>query len=228
MDLLPGLGLLGEAQITREGIRDSGECLKTCDTIYILGASHVLGDFGEMVIDAKHKTTTAEPRGDVAGHRTPVISVIKDESLGIKVKGQVTDGAHGSLGVRWGRRTDLGGSELQVGYSQVEAEAKGMIARDLSLAFKCCAAVESEDEVPSAAANRVSTKFGIGVGWTVSPCLESHAEVSLSPLDGAVVALRMTYKPASYLEAALKYETGMEPGRVKDGLQCRLQPGAGT
>ena len=224
MDLLPGLSLLGEVQIAREGIRDSRECLKTCDTIFTLGASHVLGDSGEMVIDAKHKTTTAEPRGDVAEHRTPVISVIKDESLGLKVKGQVTDGAHGSLGVRWGRRTDLGGSELQVGYSQVEAEAKGMIARDLSLAFKCCAAFESEDEVSSAAANRVSTKLGIGVGWTMSPCLESHAEVSLSPLDGAVVALRMTYKPASYLEAVLKYETGMEPGRSKMAFNADCNP----
>jgi len=106
--------------------------------------------------------------------------MMKDKSFGIKVKRQKCRREFpGSLGIRWGERTDYRGNLLQVGYNKLEAEAKGTITRELSVSLKGEAAFESEGAVPGSPGRQAfPQKLGIGVDWIVSPYLKSRARVS--------------------------------------------------
>jgi hypothetical protein len=172
-------------------------------------------------VDARHATTVAEGKPDAA---TRSSLMMQDKSFGIKLKGRMPEGVSGSLGVRWGERTDYRDSLLQVGYNKLEAEAKGTITRELSVSLKGEAAFESEGAVPVVPAGRLSTKLGIGVDWTVSPYLKSRARVSSSSLDGTVLALCMAYKPSSRLEAVLTYETSTKTGESQAAFKVDADP----
>jgi hypothetical protein len=209
--LLPRLGLSGEARVVRDNISLAAQGLARRKTAHELGATYVLGDSSVIAVDARHATT-----------RSPLM--MKDKSFGIKVKGRMPEGVSGSLGIRWGERTDYRGDLLQVGYNKLEAEAKGTITRELSVSLKGEAAFESEGAVPVVPAGRLSTKLGIGVDWIVSPYLKSRARVSSSSQDGTILALCMAYKPSSRLEAALTYETSTKTGESQVAFKADANP----
>jgi uncharacterized repeat protein (TIGR01451 family) len=218
---LPRLGLSGEARVVRENISRSREGIPSRNTAYELAAVYALGDSSIIAADVRHATTVAEARSHVAASPPPMMT---DKSFGINVKGRMLEAVLGSLGMRWGERTDFQSSPRQVGYNQLKAEAKGAIARDLSVSLNCEATFESEDSVPVIPVGRLSTKLGIGIDWTMSPYLRSRAKVSSSSSGGAALALRMAYKPSSRLEAALRWETVTKTGKSKVAFEADANP----
>ena len=219
--LLPRLSLSGEARVVRDNISLAAQGLANRKTACELGAMYVLGDSSIIAVDARHATTVAEGKPDAA-IRSPLM--MKDKSFGIKVKGRMPQGVSGSLGVRWGERTDYRGNLLQVGYNKLEAEAKRTITRELSVSLKGEASFESEGAIPIVPAGRLSTKLGIGVDWIVSPYLRSRARVSSSSSDGTVLALRMAYRPSSRLEAVLTCETETKTGESQVAFKVDADP----